>query len=87
MTTLERRSGAARPLAARPDPRPKRYDIRVVDQFFCYCQAVARTHHHRDQAQLQSHFATRRNIATLALAGGLFCYYLIERFSQVIGLL
>lgn len=87
MTILEHQSAAARPPSARPDHRPKRYDIRVVDQFFGYCQAVARTHRHRDEAQLQSQFATRRNIATLVLAGGLFCYYLIERLSQVIGLL
>jgi hypothetical protein len=87
MTTFERWSTSPRLFPARPDRKPKRYDIRVVDQFHGYCQAVARTHQHRDEAQTQSQFATRRSIGTMVLAGGLLCYYLLERFSQVISLL
>ena len=87
MTTFERWSRSATLLPGRPDRKPKRYDIRVVDQFYGYCQAVARTHRHRDEAQVQSQFATRRNLGTMVLAGVLLCYYLIERISQVAGLL
>jgi hypothetical protein len=87
MTTFERWSASARLLPARPVPRPKRYDIRVVDQFYGYCQAVARTHRHRDEAQVQSQFATRRHIGTMVAAGALLCYYLVERVAQVAGLL
>jgi hypothetical protein len=83
MTTFAQWSKPARLVPARLDRRPKRYDIRVVDQFYGYCQAVARTHRHRDEAQLQSQFATRRSLATLVLAGGLLCYYLLERLSQL----
>ena len=85
MTTFERWSRSARFLPVRPDR--KRYDIRVVDQFYGYCQALARTHRHRDEAQLQSQFATRRSIGTLVLVGVPVCYYLIERFSQFAGLI
>ena len=85
MATFERWSGSGKLLPARADRRPKRYDIRVVDQFYGYCQAVARTHRHRDEAQVQSQFATRRNIGTLVLAGVLLCYYLVERVAQVAG--
>ena len=85
MTKFERGSRPARLLPARPDRKPKRYDIRVVDQFYGYCQAVARTHRHRDEVQVQSQFATRRGIGTMVLAGVLLCYYLVERF--VAGLL
>ena len=87
MTTFERWSRSARLLPAGADRKPKRYDIRVVDQFYGYCQAVARTHRHRDEAQVLSQLATRRNLGTLVLAGVLLCYYLIERFTQVAGLL
>ena len=85
MTTFERWSASARLLPAGPDRKPKRYDIRVVDQFHGYCQAVARSHRHRDEAQVQSQFATRRHIGTMVVAGILLCYYLVERFAQVAG--
>jgi len=83
MPTFEQWSRPSRLLPARLDRKPKRYDIRVVDQFYDYCQAVARTHRHRDEAQIQSQFATRRSIATMVLAGGLLCYYVLERLSQL----
>jgi hypothetical protein len=88
MTTFEQwRSPGSRLEIARPGREAKKYDIRVVDQFYVYCDAVARTHRHRDEAQLQSQLATRRNIASLLIASGLVCYYLLERISQVISLL
>jgi hypothetical protein len=87
MPTFEQWSRPARLIPARLDRQPKRYDIRVVDQFYGYCQAVARTHQHRDEAHMQSQFATRRGIGTMMLAGGLLCYYLLERFSLVVALL
>jgi hypothetical protein len=87
MTTFEHASRSARPGLQGIDRKPKKYDIRIVDQFYGYCQAVARTHRHRDEAQVQSQLATRRNLGKMMLAGGLLCYYLLERLSQVITLL
>ncbi len=88
MTTFEQWSRpGARLEPARPDRKQKKYDIRVVDQFYGYCEAVARTHRHRDEAQVQSQLSTRRTIGTMLLAGGMLCYYLLERFSQFIPLL
>jgi hypothetical protein len=87
MATFEQWSTPSRLVPAGLDRKPKRYDIRVVDQFYGYCQAVARTHRHRDEAQIQSQFATRRSIGAMVLAGGLLCYYLLERFSLIIATL
>lgn len=88
MTTFEQwRSPGGRLEMARPGREPKKYDIRVVDQFYVYCDAVARTHRHRDEALVQSQLATRRYIGTMLIAGGLVCYYLLERISEVISLL
>ncbi len=88
MPTFEQWSRpGARLEPARPDRKQKKYDIRVVDQFYGYCEAVARTHRHRDEAQLQSQFSTRRAIGTLLVASGMLCYYLVERFSHFIPLL
>jgi len=80
MTTFTQWSGPD----SRLDRRPRKYDARVVDHFYGYCVAVARTHRHRDEAQVQSQFATRRAIGTALLAGGILCYYLLERFSVFI---
>jgi hypothetical protein len=46
-----------------------------------------RPHRHRDEAQVQSQFATRRSIGTMVLGGILLCYYLVERVAQLAGLL
>lgn len=83
MTTFEHGSRAARRFHA-AHGKPKKYDIRLVDQFYVYCQAVAHTHRHRDQALVQSQFATRRSLGALLFAGGIFCYYLLERIAQLI---
>ena len=82
MSTFAQWSRPSRLVPATVDRLPKRYDIRVVDHFYGYCQAVARAHRHRDEAQVRSQFATRRAIAAMVLAGGLLCYYLLERFPQ-----
>ena len=82
MSTFAQGSRPSRLVPAAVDRMPKRYDIRVVDHFYGYCQAVARAHRHRDEAQTRSQLATRRAIAAMMLAGGLLCYYLLERFSQ-----
>lgn len=88
MTTFAQWSrSAAGPDLARSDRKPKKYDIRIVDQFYIYCEAVARMHRHRDEVQVQSQLATRRNICTLIIAGGFLCYYVVDRISQVISLL
>lgn len=85
MTTFEQgcRLGVG---SARAVRKAKKYDIRVVDQFYGYCEAVAHTHRHREKAQGESQLATRRAIVTMVFAGGLLCYYLLERVSQLIAL-
>jgi hypothetical protein len=60
----------------------KKYDIRAVDQFYAYCQAVSRTAKHRDEAHDRSHEATKRSIWAMLIAGGLLFYYLVERVAQ-----
>ena len=88
MTTFTRWSPTSARLApARLDRRARKYDLRVVDQFYGYCTAVARAHRHRTEAQVQSQLATRRHLATLVVAGGILCYYLLERFPQVLSVL
>lgn len=75
------------PGAAGASLKPKKYDVRVVDQFYGYCEAVARTHRHREEAQVHSQFATRRAIVTMVFAAGILCYYLLERVFQFFSLL
>jgi hypothetical protein len=80
MTTFDRSSSRSRLPPATGDRQPGRYDIRVVDQFYGYCQAVARMHRHRDDAKVESQLATRRTILAMLLASALLCYFLMERF-------
>ena len=80
MTTSAQWSGPG----ARLDRKQKKYDARVLDHFYGYCVAVARTHRHRDEAQEQSQFASRRALAMALLASGVLCYYLLERLAQLI---
>ena len=72
--------------AARAATQAKKYDIRVVDQFYGYCDAVARTHRHREHARARSQFATRRAIVAMVFVGGMLCYYLLERVAQFVSL-
>jgi hypothetical protein len=87
MTTFAHRSSpATRPARMRLQAAPKKYDIRVVDQFYAYCQAIARTERHRDEARNRSHQATKRALWTLLIAGGFLFYYLVERLAQAMSL-
>jgi hypothetical protein len=87
MTTFEQSPAATRRFRSTRATSPRKCDVRVLDHFYAYCESVARAHRHRDEARVQSQFATRRAIATLVLAGGFLCYYLLERFSQVLSVL
>ena len=61
MTTFEHwRAPSSRFAPARSDRKPtKKYDIRLVDQFYVYCQALARTERHRDEAYQRSRISAR----------------------------
>ena len=61
--------------------QPKKYDIRILEQFYRYCVAVARIHKHRGEALERSQLGTRRKICAVLAAGGLLCYYLLERIA------
>jgi hypothetical protein len=72
--------------AAGTDRKPRKYDIRVVDQFYAYCQAIAHTEKHRDEAQCWSHGAARRAIWAMLVTGSLLFYYLMDRVAQAMSL-
>ena len=65
---------------------PKQYDSRLIDQFHAYCVAVARTARQRDDATSQSR-AVRCHLWVIAFAGGLICYYTLDRIFQLVALL
>jgi hypothetical protein len=64
---------------------PRKYDIRVVDQFYSYCQAVSRTDQHRATAA-RSQEAMKLNLWKSIVAGSLVFYYLVERVAQAMSL-
>lgn len=66
--------------------KPKKYDIRVVDQFYVYCQAVARTEKLRDEVHDRSHGAVKRSICAMLIAGSFLFYYLMDRVAQAMSL-
>lgn len=80
------RSPSSRLELAGLERRPEKYDIRVVDQFYVYCQAVARTDRYRDEARAQSHNALKRSIWTMLLASSFLFYYLMDRAAQAMSL-
>ncbi len=87
MTTFaHRHASSARLERAWIAPPPKKYDIRVVDQFYAYCQAVSHTAKHRDDAQDRAHEATKRSIWAMLVAGSLLFYYLVERVAQAMAM-
>lgn len=87
MTTLAHRpTPATRLERIRSHDAPKKYDIRVVDQFYVYCQAVARTQRHRDALREHTYQAMKRSLWTLLIAGGFLFYYLVERVAQAMSL-
>lgn len=68
---------------ARGDRRPiKKYDMRLVDQFYVYCQAVARTERHRDETCRRTRVSARRQIWSAVIGAALLFYYLVERVAQ-----
>ena len=71
---------------ARSERPPKTYDIRVVDQFYAYCQAVARTEQHRAAAG-QSRHMPRWTLWAIMIAGAFLGYYLLERLTPFASLL
>jgi len=86
MTTFAQwRSPSSRLEAARVYVKPQKYDIRVVDQFYSYCQAVSRADGHREAAaKLQQ--ATKRSIWRILIAGSVLSYYVVERVAQAMSL-
>lgn len=87
MTTFaHRRHPSARPGRGEMAPPLKKYDIRVVDQFYIYCQALARTAKHRDEARDRSHEAAKRSIWVMLIAGSFLFYYLMERVAQAMAM-
>jgi hypothetical protein len=57
-----------------------------VDQFYAYCQAVARTEQHRE-AVGQSRHTPRRTLWAIMIAGAFLGYYLLERLTPFASLL
>jgi hypothetical protein len=85
MTTYAQwRSPAGRPEIGSGD-NLRKYDIRVVDQFYSYCQAVSRTDQQR-AAAAKSHEAMKIKLWKTLIAGSLVCYYVVERVAQATSL-
>jgi hypothetical protein len=83
MTTFEQwRAPSSRLPIVSPERPLKKYDIRVVDQFYAQCQAIARTEEHREEACNRARLLTRRRISTALICGSLLFYHLIERVAQ-----
>jgi hypothetical protein len=84
MTTFERWRAPSNGCAmAWSDRKPmKKYDIRLVDQFYLYCQALARTARHRDDAYNRSLVKARRQLWSALIGAALLFYYLVERVAQ-----
>lgn len=71
---------------ASPDSKPEKYDIRLVDQFYVYSQAVARTERHRDEAHGRAYQSAKRSIYVTLVSGSLMFYYLVERVAVAMSL-
>lgn len=65
--------------------RPRKYDIRVVDQFYSYCQAVSGADAQR-AAAARSRSAAKLTFWKLLIAGSIACYYVVERVAQAMSL-
>jgi len=85
MTTYAQWRSPSSRLEIRAESTPRKYDIRVVDQFYSYCQAVSRTDQHRTAAA-KSQEAMKLNLWKSIIAGSLVCYYLVERVAQAMSL-
>jgi len=81
MTTFAQwRSPSSRLEAARVYVKPQKYDIRVVDQFYCYCQAVSHTDGHCETAAKSLH-TIKRSIWAMLVGGSFLFYYLMDRVA------
>jgi hypothetical protein len=69
----------------RPDGKPRKYDIRVVDQFYTYCSAVARANEHREAAAESQH-VTKRHLWAALIVASVLCFYFVERVAQAMSL-
>ena len=86
MTTFAHwRSPSSRQATARLDATPRKYDLRVVDQFYVYCSAVASADRQREAAA-ESQYATRRRLWTILIAATTLGYYVVERVAQAMSL-
>ncbi len=86
MTTFAHwRSPSSRGVIDRPDTKPRKYDTRVVDQFYSYCQAISRTDGHRAAAAGSQH-ATKRSFWVALIVGSVLSFYLLERVAQAMSL-
>lgn len=84
MTTFEQwRAPSSRYVLAWSEHKPmKKYDIRLVDQFYVYCQALARTERHRDEASRRARVVARRHLWSALVGAALLFYYLVERVAH-----
>jgi len=71
---------------SRAEHAPKHYDLRLVDQFYAYCQAIARTERYRQAAE-QTRNVPRRTLWAIMIAVAYFGYYLFERLGALMLLL
>ena len=86
MTTFAHwRSPSSRTAIDRPDVKPRKYDTRVVDQFYAYCQAISRTDGHREETAESQH-ATKRRFWMALIVGSVLSFYLLERVAQAMSL-
>ena len=85
MTTFAQWRSPSGRVEARSNVRPQKYDLRVVDQFYSYCQAVSSADAHR-AAAARSHVAVKLNLWKLLIAGSFVCYYVVERVAQAMSL-
>ena len=86
MTTFAQwRSPGGRSATARPEARPRKYDMRVLDHFYAYCSAVSRADRHREVAD-RSQRATQRHLWVIVVSAGVLGYYLVERVAQAMSL-
>jgi hypothetical protein len=86
MTTFAQwRSPSSRLETGRLDVTPRKYDIRVVDQFYSYCQTVSRTDQQR-AAAARSLQTAKLKFWRVLVAGSLLSYYVVERVAQAMSL-
>jgi hypothetical protein len=82
MTTFAQwRSPSDRLASARAEVRPRKYDMRVVDHFYAYCNAVALADQHRDAAA-GSQQTTKRRLWAILIGASILGYCLVERVAQ-----